>query len=103
MKKKLGANALQTLEDIVALMEVTHDPDRLDELEDLRVKLTKQISLLVDKSIDEESKEYKKAVAGLQAASATIEQAIKGLEAVAKAIETTAQTVELIAKIAAMA
>jgi hypothetical protein len=103
MKKKLGANALQTLEDIVELMGVTHDPDRLDELEDLRVKLTKQISLLVDKSIDEESKEYKRAIAGLQAASATIEQSIKGLEAVAEAINTAAQAVELVAKVAAMA
>ena len=103
MKKKLGANALQTLEDIVALMAVTHDPDRLDELEDLRVKLTRQISLLVDQSLDEESKAYKKAVAGLQAASSTIEQAIKGLEAVAEAINTAAQAVELVAKVAAMA
>jgi hypothetical protein len=103
MKKKLGANALQTLEDIVELMGVTHDPDRLDELEDLRVKLTKQISLLVDKSIDEESKQYKKAIAGLQAASATIEQSIKGLEAVVEAINTAAQAVELVAKVAAMA
>ena len=103
MKKKLGANALQALEDIVALMEVTHDKKRLDELEDLRVKLTKQISALVDKSIDEESEEYKKAVKGLQAASATIEDAIQGLEAIAEAINTTAQAVELVAEVVAAA
>jgi hypothetical protein len=103
MKKKLGANALQALEDIVGLMQVTHDPERLDELEDLRVKLTKQISVIVDITVDQESKEYQKAIQGLQAASVSIENAIKGLEAVAKAINTTAQAVELVAKVAAAA
>ncbi len=101
MKKKLGANALQALEQIVALMEVTRDPKRLQELEDLRVALTQQIAALVDISVSVESQEYKDAVKGLRDASAMVDQAIQGLESVSKAISAIAQAVELVAKVAA--
>jgi len=103
MKKKLGDNALQTLEKIVALMEVTHDPNRLNELEDLRVALTRQIAALVDISVAAESQEYQAAIAGLNEATDSVEKAIQGLESIAKAIATVAQAVQLVATVAAAA
>jgi len=101
MQKKLGQNALATLEQVVALMEVTKDQAQLDALEALRVKLTKHIAALVEITVDAASKEYQDAQKGLEAASQMIEKAIQGLETIARAISVAAQAVELVAKVAA--
>src|SRR5437879_1714284 len=100
-KDKLGASLLDTMEDVVSLIEVTHDPDRLDELDELRVKLSKQISVLIDVHLDAAADEYKAATQGLQQASSTIDDAIKGLESVANAIVSAGKALDLVAKVAA--
>jgi hypothetical protein len=101
MEKKLGTNALETLGKIVVLMDATNDPQELDRLEALRVKLTKQIATLVEITVDAASKEYQDAQNGLTAASQAIDKAIAGLETIAKVINTVAQGVELVSKLAA--
>lgn len=97
--KKLGRQLLETLRDITSLMGATTNSDRLEQIAEQRATLLKQISDLVDKNLDQASKEYKAATVGLQQASAMIRTAIEGMESVANAITTVAKAIDLISKV----
>lgn len=101
--KGLGQQLLDTMENVIELMESTNDPDRLKELDALRKRLSAQAGRLIDTQLDQSTAQYKAATAGLKQASDAIRDAIRGLEAVKKAIEVAAEAVDLVAKLAAAA
>jgi len=96
---KLGRQLLTTLDDITDLIDVTHDEDRLKDLEEQRSKVLKQLGDLVEAHLDSSGKKYRDATSGLQAASATIRDAIKGMESVASAIKQIAKAIDLITEL----
>jgi hypothetical protein len=98
--KKLGRQLLEALEEATNLMAATIDPERLEQLIQVRAKLREQLARLVDEHLDERSKKYKDATAGLRDASRRARAAVKGLEAVAGAIRALARAAELAAKLA---
>lgn len=98
----LGQQLLDTIENIIELMEHTQDPVRLKELNVQRVALSNEARRLIDANLDASSAEYRQAVAGLEQASSTVRQAIKGLESIENAILMAAKALELVAKVAAM-
>jgi hypothetical protein len=102
-KKGLGQQLLDTMEDVLSLMEATTDPDRLKELDAVRKKISKEAGRLIETQLDAATAEYKAATAGLKDASAAIRKAIRGIEAVKKAIELAAEALDLVAKVAAAA
>ena len=97
---KLGRQLLEALEESTNLMAATIDPERLEQLIQVRAKLREQLAKLVDEHLDERSKQYKDATAGLRDASQQARAAVKGLEAVARAIRALARAAELAAKVA---
>ena len=99
----LGVQLLDTIENIVELMEHTQDPDRLKELNKQRIALSNEARRLIDVSLNTASVEYRGAATALEQASSTIREAIKGLESIKTAILKAARALELVAKIAAMA
>lgn len=99
----LGQQLLDTIENIIGLMEQTHDPDRLKELNGKRIALSNEARRLIDANLNAASAEYQAATSALVQASATISEAIKGLESVKKAILMAAKALELVGKVAAMA
>jgi len=98
--KKLGRQLLETLDSLTALIEVTHDPERLKELNQQSTKLSKQIGQLVEARLDSASAEYLEATRGLVAASAAIRQAMKGIDSVVNAIAAVSQAIDLVAEVA---
>ena len=100
-KKGLGQQLLDTMENVIKLMETTTDPIRLKELDALRKRISNEAGRLIDAQLDASTAEYKEATAGLKQASAAIRDAIRGLEAVKKAIEMAAQALDLVAELAA--
>jgi chromosome segregation ATPase len=100
-EKPLGRRLLQTLDEITALIEVTHDPERLNELEKLSSKLTHQIGALVETNLNSASAEYQAATRGLADASAQIQSAMKGLDSVVNAIASISKALDLVAELAA--
>ena len=97
--KSLGRQMLKTLDDLTDLMAATTDPDRTKELMSQYLKLRAELGELIDKNLDQASREYLAARKGLRDASAQIRLAIKGMESVAHAIGTVAKVVELVAKV----
>jgi hypothetical protein len=89
------------MENVIELMEATNDPDRLEELDAVRKRMSKQAGRLIEAELDKSTDQYKAATAGLQDASRAIRDAIRGLEAVKKAIEVAAEALDLVAKVAA--
>ncbi len=99
----LGQQLLDTIENIIGLMEQTHDPGRIKELNGKRIALSNEARRLIDANLNAASAEYQAATSALVQASATISEAIKGLESVKKAILMAAKALELVGKVAAMA
>ena len=99
----LGQQLLDTMENIIELMEHTRDPDRLKELNGKRMALSDEARRLIDANLNAASAEYQAATSALVQASATISEAIKGLESVKAAILMAAKAIELVGKVAAMA
>ncbi len=99
----LGQQLLDTIENIIALMEQTQDPDRRKELNSKRIKLSNEVGRLIEANLDAASAEYQAATSALVQASGTISEAIKGLESVKNAILMVAKAAELVGKVAAMA
>lgn len=99
----LGQQLLDTIENIIDLMDQTHDPDRLKELNSKRMALSNEARRLIDSNLDAASAEYQAATSALVQASATISEAIRGLESVKNAILMAAKAAELVGKVAAMA
>lgn len=97
----LGQQMLDTMEDVISLMEDTNDPTRKRELSRLRKRISQEAGALIEANLDAASREYREAAAGLKNASAVIKRAIRGLESVKKAIETTAGAVDLAARLVA--
>lgn len=101
--RSLGQQLLDTVENIIELMEHTQYPDRLKELNKQRIALSDEARRLIDVSLDTASADYRAATSALEQASATIREAIKGLESIKNAIIKAAKALELVAKVAAMA
>jgi len=99
----LGQQLLDTIEHIAVLMEQTHDPDRLKELNSKRIALSNEAGRLIESKLDAASAEYQASTSALVEASRTIAEAIKGLESVKQAILMAARAADLVAKVAAMA
>lgn len=95
----LGQQLLDTVENIIELMEHAQDPDRLKELNAERKALSNEARRLIDANLDASSAEYQQAVAGLEQASSTVRQAIKGLESIKNAILMAAKALEFVAKV----
>ena len=100
--RSLGQQLLDTVENIIELMEHTQDPDRLKELNNKRIALSNEARRLIDVSLDSASAEYLAATSALEQASSSIREAIKGLESIKNAILKAAKALELVAKVAAM-
>ncbi len=98
----LGQQLLDTIENIIGLMEQTHDPDRLKELNGKRIALSNEARRLIDANLNAASAEYQAATSALLEASATISESIKGLESVKNAILMVAKAAELVGKVAAI-
>ncbi len=98
----LGQQLLDTIENIIGLMEQTHDPDRLKELNGKRIALSNEARRLIDANLNAASADYQAATSALLEASATISKAIKGLESVKNAILMAAKAAELVGKVAAI-
>ncbi len=99
----LGQQLLDTIENIIELMEHTRDPDRLKELNGKRMALSNEARRLIDANLNAASADYQAATSALVQASATISEAIKGLESVKAAILMATKAIELVGKVAAMA
>lgn len=102
-RKSLGQQLLDTIEDIIELMEHTQDLDRLKELNAKRVALSSEARRLIDASLDTSTAAYREAVVGLEVASASLREAIRGLESVKNAILMAAKAAVLVAKVGAAA
>jgi hypothetical protein len=100
--RSLGQQLLDTVENIIELMEHTQDPDRLKELNKQRIALLDEARRLIDVSLDTASADYRAATSALEQASDMLREAIKGLESVKSAILKAAKALELVAKVAAM-
>lgn len=98
-QKGLGQQLLDTMEEVITLMEHTKDLDRLKELSALRKALSKQAGQLIEAHLDSSSAEYKAATAGLQKASDKVRRAIKGLGSIKNAIKAGAQALDLVGKL----
>jgi hypothetical protein len=96
-QKGLGQQLLDTMEDVIALMEDTNDIDRLKELNALRKEISRKAGELIEANLDSSTAEYKAATANLKNASNDIKKAIKGLESVKNAIASTAKALDLVA------
>ncbi len=99
-KKGLGQQLLDTMDEVITLMEQTKDPDRLRELARLRRILSRQAGRLIEANLDASGLEYRVAVAGLQNASNGIRKAVKGLESIKNAIAATTRALDLVAELA---
>jgi hypothetical protein len=93
---------LDTVENIIELMEHTQDPDRLKELNKQRIALSDEARRLIDVSLDTASADYRAATSALEQASDMLREAIKGLESVKSAIFKAGKALKLVAKVAAM-
>lgn len=100
--RSLGQHLLDTVENIIELMEHTQDPDRLKELNKQRIALSDEARRLIDVSLDTASADYRAATSALEQASDMLREAIKGLESVKSAIFKAGKALKLVAKVAAM-
>jgi hypothetical protein len=95
----LGRQMLATLDNIQDLIEVTHDEQRLKELENQRTQLIKTIGQLVDTNLDSATQQYKDSTSALRDASKTVKDAIKGVESVADAIKAVGEALDLVTEL----
>lgn len=102
LSRSLGQQLLDTVENIIELMEHTQDPDRLKELNKQRIALSDEARRLIDVSLDTASADYRAATSALEQASDMLREAIKGLESVKSAILKAGKALKLVAKVAAM-
>ena len=100
--RSLGQHLLDTVENIIELMEHTQDPDRLKDLNKQRIALSDEARRLIDVSLDTASADYRAATSALEQASDMLREAIKGLESVKSAIFKAGKALKLVAKVAAM-
>ena len=88
-KAKLGQSLLDMVDEITLLLGKATNPDSVQKLVVQQLTIRKQLAELIDKNLDQASKKYKDATAGVKEASTSIKKALDDMEAVVNTINTS--------------
>jgi len=99
MMKTLGKHLSCMLIDMTDLILKETDLQRMKQLRKHHRQLSKQLQLLIDKTVPNDTANYRRAMMALSEANEEIRQAKKNLDRVETVIQKSAKAVDVVAKV----
>jgi len=99
MMKTLGKHLSCMLIDMTDLILKETDLQRMKQLRKNHRQLSKQLQLLIDKTVPNDTANYRRAMMALSEANEEIRQAKKNLDRVETVIQKSAKAVDVVAKV----